>query len=285
MKELFGDSHDSAIDRFRSPYVFRGLPMDFSLQPSLHRLGYADTGDLQFIERRLLESFQKYAHGQFDPSASIWHWISLAQHHGLPTRLLDWSYSPFVALHFATSDIRAMEHDAVVWCVHRWAIQRWLPDDLRESITRARAGVFPIEVLAKEFPTFQKFDDPDAGNDFMIFFEPPSLDARIVNQGALFSFASRATLDLRDWLERVNGQSSDAVPLCKRVVVAKALKWEVRDYLDQANVQERVLFPGLDGLSAWLRRWYTRKMPAVPLPGAPGVPGDTPRQPGRESPA
>jgi hypothetical protein len=40
-------------------------------------------------------------------------------------------------------------------------------------------------------------------------------------------------------------------------VIPASLKWEVRDELDQANVTERVVFPGLDDLSRWLWRYYT----------------------------
>jgi hypothetical protein len=47
--------------------------------------------------------------------------------------------------------------------------------------------------------------------------------------------------------------------LCKRVVIPASIKWEIRDKLDQANVNERVLYPGLDGLCRWLRRYYEHR--------------------------
>jgi hypothetical protein len=86
-------------------------------------------------------------------------------------------------------------------------------------------------------------------DDFVLFLEPPSLDDRIVNQYALFSLMSSAEASLDEWSEQHEG-------LVRKLVVPADLKWEVRDKLDQANITERVLFPGLDGLSAWLRRYY-----------------------------
>ena len=88
-------------------------------------------------------------------------------------------------------------------------------------------------------------------DDFVLFFEPPSLDERIVNQFALFSLPSRADLLLEQLLERLDAY--------RRVIIPATLKWEVRDKLDQANITERVLFPGLDGLSQWLKRYFTTK--------------------------
>ena len=89
-----------------------------------------------------------------------------------------------------------------------------------------------------------------AEEPFVAFFEPPSLDDRIVNQFALFSLMSSPTARLDGWLE-------EHPDLCRRIIVPAELKWEVRDKLDQTNVTERVLFPGLDGISLWLKRYYS----------------------------
>jgi hypothetical protein len=112
--------------------------------------------------------------------------------------------------------------------------------------------------------TFRSLRDFDglARSPFVVFLEPPSLDARIGNQLALFSLMSSPTARMDDWL-------AAHASLVRRVIVPAALKWEVRDKLDQANLNERVLFPGLDGLSRWLTRYYWAKPTFLPEGSAP----------------
>src|ERR671939_503443 len=99
------------------------------------------------------------------------------------------------------------------------------------------------------FPALREFDRL-ARQPFLLFLEPPALDSRILHQAALFSLMPAPTASIDTWIA--------AHPdLCRRVIVPAELKWEVRDKLDQANINERTLFPGLDGLIRWLERYYT----------------------------
>ena len=240
-----------SAEHAHSTLVFRGLARtDYSHVSSLARL----QGDYATLERHLIRNFRKYAHRE-RPGHTIWDWLALGQHHGLPTRLLDWTFSPLVALHFATASWPG--DDALLVGVDCAGAHRMLPASLRAVVEREGALLFTTEMLAEEAPDLERFDRLQGDDPFIVFFEPPSLDERIVNQSAVLSAISDPTCHMEQWFE-----AHDDLWWAWRIPAR--VKTEIRERLDQANVTERVLLPGLDGLAAWLRRYYT---PGVVDPG------------------
>ena len=255
--ELYQGSWNPDLQRFRSPYAFRGASSaGHTLASSLVRLA-AGRADIGRLELALLRNFRKYAHGEVARQDSIWDWLALGQHRGLPTRLLDWTYSPLVALHFATDDPATFKHDGTVWCIDFVQANKRLPPRLRRILNQEASDTSTVEMLS-EFATLREFDALRR-EPFVVFMEPPAVDRRILNQFALFSLMSSPAAHLDKWLE-------SHPELCRKVRIPAKLKWEIRDNLDQANINERVLFPGLDGLSRWLARYYTPTAPAAPIP-------------------
>ena len=244
-ERLFADSWHPELRRFRSDFAYRGRnDVAEDLRTSLLRL----VGDAPSVELHLLRNFRKYAQREDVPFDSVCNWLALAQHHGLPTRLLDWTYSPYVAVHFATSRLELFDRDGVVWMVDYVLAQEEAPAQLRDVLGAQGMNVFTAELLDDAGGGLRELADLGE-DDYVLFLEPPSLNERIVNQYALFSLMSRAEARLDEWLE-------PRPALARRLVIPAELKWEVRDKLDQANITERVLFPGLDGLSRWLARYY-----------------------------
>jgi hypothetical protein len=249
---LFQDSWNPAIQRHRSNYAFRGLNRaSQELTTGLMRMGKP----YQNMERNLLKQFQKYATKHVVERDTEWHWLSIAQHHGLPTRLLDWTYSPYVALHFATSQMHDMAVDGAVWMINFGDAHRLLQRAQREELEKYGSNIFSMDMLAASFNGLDELDARHANSfDLAVFFEPPTIDDRIINQFAYFSALSNPYLSMENWLKSrgVAGKVQHT-----KIIIPAALKWEIRDKLDQANINERILFTGLDGLCSWLKRHYT----------------------------
>jgi len=243
---LYEDAWRADIARYRSPFAFRGVSdAGHDLRSGLSRLGER----ARELEPHILRNFRRYAHAESVKADSAWNWLAIAQHHGVPTRLLDWTYSPYVAMHFATESTEYFDRDAVIWSIDYVKTNDLLPKALRAILEDENAEAFTAEMLTLAADSLRSFDAL-AKKPFLVFFEPPSLDERIVNQFALFSLLSSPTVSLDDWLQR-------HPDVLRRIVIPASLKWEIRDKLDQANITERVLFPGLDGLGRWLARYYT----------------------------
>jgi FRG domain len=237
---------------YRAPFVFRGMSdSKWALATSLERLKSL----LDVVEPGLLRSFRKYAPRGTFARNSDWEALSVAQHNGLPTRLLDWSVSPLIAAHFATVEREYFSKHGVIWCVDVIALRdRVLPPEIAEPIQRAPAAVYDVALLEAAYPRLADFDATESTlGEACIFFEPPSLDARIANQTGILSTMNGAAVSHQKYLEKVATTYPDVV---RRIVINKAAKSEIRDKLDQNNIHERMLFPGLPGLCDWLKRYY-----------------------------
>lgn len=204
------------------------------------------------MESHLLRNFKKYAKTLLKDGGNIWELLSVAQHYGLPTRLLDWSFSPYVGLHFATSDTSKFQKDGAVWCLNIVEVQKLLPKEYRKALKKEKSYVFTVDMLneIKVAKGLREFDQSKEKDDFLICLEPPSLDDRIINQYAMFSEMSNSDRNLRDLLNTYEN-------MYEKIIIPKALKLEIRDKLDQANINERMIYPGLQGISAWLKRYGT----------------------------
>jgi hypothetical protein len=196
---------------------------------------HAGDADIRRLELSTLRNFRKYAHGEVPGTDSLWHWLALGQHRGLPTRMIDWTYSPLVALHFATEDTAAYHDDGIVWCVNFVEANERLPVQLRRILDRECSDTFTVDMLA-EIGSLREFDTLSA-DPFVVFVEPPAMDRRILNQFALFSLMSNPNAVLHDWMR----QHPD---LCRSVRIPASMKWEVCDKLDHFEHQRACAVPG-----------------------------------------
>ena len=250
MQLLIDQPYDESRKIYRNLYVYRGLPnVDYKLLTSLRR----NCGKKQKeLEQHILDNFSKYAeHEAPSMLTSVWKRMILGQHHGLPTRLLDWSRSPLVALHFAMTegDYRQMDqHDAAVWKIDIPDMKKHLPDEYRKVLDDAHSTVYTMDQLDQVTGgSLDKYDN-DMGTSGMVILEPPSMDQRVANQYSFFSVVPSEFEDVDGFLKGTENTV--------KYVISKDIRWHLRDALDQMNINERMIYPGLDGVAKVEGRHY-----------------------------
>jgi hypothetical protein len=242
---------DRVTGRRRDTGVYRGASeADAPLLTTLDRLGGTEPPHTKSdLEEHVMRNYIRYArpHSR-GASANDWEELFSAQHHGVPTRLLDWTYSPLVAAFFATRPTDAEERARAVWRLDWQQIHRvfrfpgvaLLPRDL-DALFEAGGHTSPWQLFTR---------DREA-TPFACVVEPPSLDERIVAQAAVFTMCSDKWHAFDEFL-RSHGLADT---LTKYIIPPKSVA-KIRDQLDLVGVDERRLFPDLDGVAAAIRRYY-----------------------------
>jgi hypothetical protein len=241
---------DPVTGRRRYSGVYRGAAdSSAGLLTSLDRLGGIDPAHTKAtVEEHILRNFIRYSRPHFSyPPINEWELLVSAQHHGLPTRLLDWTYSPLIAAHFAT--LRPDDQDRVVWQLD------WHKIHKAYNFPALALLIEDLEQLFNGNERFTPWVLFNRGKDqkpFSCMIEPPSLDSRIVAQSAVFTLCSDKLQSFDKFLESQGLGDT----LTKFVIPAREVPL-FRDQLDLAGIDERRLFPDLDGLAAQLKRYYS----------------------------
>ena len=244
-------------------FLYRGqsstLPLSTSFERHADRYGipHSDRGTREkHVIRELQRHYHRFASNVPNPD-DLDRWLSLMQHHGAPTRALDFTYSFWVAVFFAVERLGPGDRGTLWWFT--WGLanevaDREVPDLVKELRRDPDIGETPRLV--------RRVLEED--RELLLTFSPHALDDRFaIQQGAhLIPLTLRKPLaQIAD--DTLSDDILDRVELClDRDALVEAL-----GQLQGMNIERRVLFPGLDGLAEGLKhRMALDHMFPPPLP-------------------
>lgn len=209
-------------------------------------------------EKKMLERFRRRAHHFLNAppkDEEILDWLALMQHHGAPTRLLDWTQSPYVALYFAVEDPAPKEGSGhAIWAMSLDWLQTKSNEMLSETdpffataeVTNSRAHADRINsILRKEME-----DAFGRGPDTIAMASTLRENERQAAQQGLFFFALSHNRHFDITLLRMMIEPQRVEdPVIRKLIVPPSARVDLLLELKQMNITRASLYPGLDGFS------------------------------------
>lgn len=238
-------------------WIFRGHKSGESLKSSLERAVIYYPKDLKKkgeAEKRILREFKRRYHqysSDIPKDEDDLEWFSLMQHYGAPTRLLDFTYSPYIAVYFAlehTSANKTGTETFEVFAVNaKWAIKQ----SIKNHGDSPEAKDFfedPVSNTCLDRKLYKKYFIEGTPKKFVCPFNPFRLHERISLQNGVFMCPGAVNKKFEENLESLGGD--------KRANIIKiTLKFnktqirEAREKLYDLNITRATLFPGLEGFA------------------------------------
>jgi hypothetical protein len=222
--QIVEDLYESIGENFNKLWWRGHADLSWKLIPSVYRPKYYGH------ETWLMQDFLRRAKTRYNPCPpeNAWpDWLILMQHHGLPTRLLDWSESVFVAVYFAVSEID--DRDGAVWVMNPYDF------NVYENNTQRILDCYEVFVIDE----FEKAFKSGLRNGRTIAVQMPENHERMLVQHAAFTVHGNDTP-----IDELDGEKYIA-----RIDIPANLKKSLKTKLTQLGFTTSYLFPDLDHLA------------------------------------
>lgn len=226
-------------------FVFRGQrdarwPLESSLTRSLKKASnsFAHFPIVEGIIKDILNSRIHHYMLRDEAPKSELGWHAIAQHHGAPTRLVDFTVLPLVALYFATRSLQNEDNPFAIWVLNF----RDINDDCESIFTSIKIDEDPDGF----------FDDcvknsASSTHQGLWVGEPRKVNLRLERQGGTFLIPTTTNIGLLDLFCEATSRKKIR---SDKLVVSSSLLPEIQIYLKKSGITGSRLFDGVDGLAS-----------------------------------